>query len=195
MAEFFTLDALGNRLLEIYGEYMYLKIYVDGQDDIKEKYRIEADKHNNKVSQDISTIDAGFDLYTPKPVTVIKDQVNKIDFQICCAAQRHFYSTTTTEKTSHNTGFYMYPRSSISKSPIRLANNVGIIDAGYRGHVMGMFDVAYWANDIYDLKRFERYVQICAPKLSPIIVEIVETMDQLGEQTARGSGGFGSTGL
>ena len=34
----------------------------------------------------------------------------------------------------------MYPRSSIYKTPLRLANNTGIIDSGYRGNLMGAFD-------------------------------------------------------
>ena len=41
---------------------------------------------------------------------------------------------------------------------------------------------------------YDRYVQICAPGLVPILVEVVDTLERLGEETARGSGGFGSTG-
>ena len=40
-----------------------------------------------------------------------------------------------------NTGYYMYPRSSLSKTKLRLANSVGIIDSGYRGNLIGMFDL------------------------------------------------------
>jgi dUTP pyrophosphatase len=89
----------------------------------------------------------------------------------------------------------MYPRSSISKTRLRLANSTGIIDAGYRGHLMGMFDVVY-NNDTTDycVKKFDRYLQICAPELVPIVVNIVDSLEDLGEQTERGQGGFGSTG-
>ena len=38
------------------------------------------------------------------------------------------------------TGYYSYPRSSISKTPLLLANNVGIIDSGYRGNIKVAFD-------------------------------------------------------
>jgi dUTP pyrophosphatase len=95
--------------------------------------------------------------------------------------------------STYNTGFYMYPRSSISKSYLRLANNVGIIDAGYRGHLIGMFDVIY--HDTVTVNKLERHLQICAPNLIPIIVDLVETIEELGENTARGHGGFGSTGI
>jgi dUTPase len=37
-------------------------------------------------------------------------------------------------------------------------------------------------------------VQICAPGLVPILVQIVDSMEELGGETARGGGGFGSTG-
>ena len=87
----------------------------------------------------------------------------------------------------------MYPRSSISKSNLRLANNVGIIDAGYRGHLIGMFDLKY--SDSITINKFDRYLQICAPNLIPIVVEIVNSREELGEDTDRGNGGFGSTGI
>ena len=73
------------------------------------------------------------------------------------------------------------------------ANNVGIIDAGYRGHLMGMFDVIYENETI--INKFDRHLQICAPGLIPIIVEMVNSKEDLGEKTARGDGGFGSTGV
>jgi len=97
----------------------------------------------------------------------------------------------------------MYPRSSLSKTQLRLANSTGIIDAGYRGHLMGMFDVVNISPDNlqnenrdadYFGQKYDRYLQICAPGLVPIIVEIVETKNELGLETERGDGGFGSTG-
>ena len=57
---------------------------------------------------------------------------------------------------------------------------------------MGMFDVIY-DNEVL-LNKFDRHLQICGPELIPIIVELVETREELGEDTARGDGGFGSTG-
>jgi dUTP pyrophosphatase len=95
----------------------------------------------------------------------------------------------------------MYPRSSLSKTQLRLANSTGIIDSGYRGHLMGMFDVVNVPPDQSDDReadyfgtKFDRYLQICAPGLVPILVEIVNNKQELGEETARGNGGFGSTG-
>jgi dUTP pyrophosphatase len=95
----------------------------------------------------------------------------------------------------------MYPRSSLSKTKLRLANSVGIIDSGYRGNLIGMFDVVNVENSYSDeknadyfAKSYDRLVQICGPGLIPILVEIVEDEQELGNETERGSGGFGSTG-
>ena len=97
-------------------------------------------------------------------------------------------------------GFYLYPRSSISKTRMRLANSVGIIDAGYRGELisavdtMGVYGSHIWSETLGPIKKYDRYFQICAPDLAPFMVQIVDREDALGA-TARGSGGFGSTGV
>ena len=103
-------------------------------------------------------------------------------------------------KKSSASGYYLYPRSSIVKTPFRLSNSVGIIDAGYRGEIMAVVDNIDSANN--DMKvcinkympPMSRMFQICSPTLEPFMVKIVENEEQLG-LTERGSGGFGSTGL
>ena len=105
-------------------------------------------------------------------------------------------------KKGKPSGFYLYPRSSISKTKMRLANSVGIIDAGYRGELIAAVDTigVYGSNDIHHIwketigpiHKFDRYFQICAPDLSPFSVRIVASEDELGK-TERGFGCFGST--
>jgi dUTP pyrophosphatase len=80
----------------------------------------------------------------------------------------------------YNTGYYMFPRSSISKGRLRLANSVGIIDAGYRENLMSAFDLTPNPMDDYIVNKYDKLIQICAPSLVPIIVEIVDTIDDLG---------------
>ena len=204
-------------LFTIYDRVMVLKLYVDSDDnELKNKYLIAANTHNNKLLNNIDYIDAGFDLFAPgndnnNEIDIYGDKlrffstgwenknpVNKIDFKVCCSAKM-----VLNTRQSFNTGYYMYPRSSLSKTQLRLANSTGIIDAGYRGHLMGMFDVVNVpVNNLQDENRdadyfgvkYDRYLQICAPGLVPIIVEIVETKNELGLETERGDGGFGSTG-
>ena len=102
-------------------------------------------------------------------------------------------TTTTWIKTGIPCGYYMYPRSSLSKTPLRLANSVGIIDSGYRGHLIGMFDSIREKEEEYEVPEYTRLLQVCAPNLMPILVNIVDSEEQLGEKTKRGGGGFGST--
>lgn len=178
------------RLLSRYGTFMKLNIFVDSEnDDLVNAYVKHAQEHNQKVSDTINHVDAGFDLFTPSQQVLTQEKVQKIDYQIICSAQ--MISSSLYDVV--NTGYYMYPRSSISKSHLRLANNTGIIDAGYRGHLMGMFDVVYASETT--VNPFDRHLQICAPNLVPILVNMVSLLSQLGEQTERGSGGFGSTGV
>ena len=87
-----------------------------------------------------------------------------------------------------NKAYYLFPRSSISKTPLRLANSIGLIDGGYRGELVGMVDNIY--PEDYTVKKGERYFQLVAVDSSPIEFELV---DELSD-TSRGEGGFGSTG-
>jgi dUTP pyrophosphatase len=84
--------------------------------------------------------------------------------------------------------FYVYPRSSLSKTSLRLANSVGIIDSGYRGNILVAVDNI--RDKPFQLRRGTRLFQICAPDLSPLSVKLVNSLDK----TVRGAGGFGSTG-
>jgi dUTPase len=114
-------------------------------------------------------------------------------------------STPSTPVLDLPSGFYLYPRSSISKTRMRLANSVGIIDAGYRGDIIAAVDTIgiFGSNDIWHvwketlspIQKYDRYFQLCAPDLSAFLVHIVDTEAELGAPTTRGQGGFGSTGV
>ena len=92
--------------------------------------------------------------------------------------------------------FQLFPRSSISKTPLMLANHTGIIDSGYRGNLIGAFRALYFHkndNDSYIVEKHTRLLQVCHPSLCPIYVVMVNE-DEL-TNTERGEGGFGSTGV
>jgi dUTP pyrophosphatase len=209
------MSILQTQILKTHDKFMYLKICITGSNNLKTMYYAAVDRHNTNLFNN-KFVDAGFDLFLPENEdpddiydggetigffgTGWKDTnpVNKVDFKIKCSAQMY----CDTGKI-FNTGFYMYPRSSLSKTKLRLANSVGIIDSGYRGNLIGMFDVVNVDDDDrkinqnmadYFAKTNDRLVQICAPGLVPIFVEIVENEDELGNDTERGSGSFGSTG-
>lgn len=119
--------------------------------------------------------DAGLDLIVREDIVVPARGLGTIDFGIRCRKQGAG-------------GYYLYPRSSISKTPLRMANSVGIIDAGYRGNIMAKVDNISDTN--YTIKKGDRLFQICMPDLRTFRVEI----GAVGVDTARGTGGFGSTG-
>lgn len=191
---------------------MHLSIYVDSLDtNLKNMYIDAAEKHNNKLLLDPHFYDAGFDLYLPKNEVDSNyygegtrfygkgwsdvKPTTKVDFNVKCCAKMY-----TQPEKFYFTPFYTYARSSISKTPLRLANNQGIIDAGYRGSLIGMFDCIYNydtsddRDSDYYMNPYTRILQICAPNLVPIYVHIVDTIEELGPSTSRGEGGFGSTG-
>ena len=85
--------------------------------------------------------------------------------------------------------YYVYARSSISKTPLRISNNQGIIYAGYRGELIIALDNISPVKWI--LYPGTRLVQSCMPSLTPFNVSIV---DKAFDETERGVNGFGSTG-
>ena len=89
----------------------------------------------------------------------------------------------------------LLPRSSIYKTPFRLCNSIGLIDAGYRGEVKAMADNMSPEEETtirYDSGT--RLFQICQHNFLPWS-KIVLTDELPAPPDNRGSGGFGSTGL
>ena len=83
----------------------------------------------------------------------------------------------------------LYLRSSYAaKRGLRLANSVGMIDSGYRGEVMAIFDNI--GEDTEVIEKGERFLQGRIEKNILVEFEEVTTL----EETQRGDGGFGSTG-
>jgi dUTP pyrophosphatase len=161
---------------------MQLKVFINSSDtNVLNAYTDHITNHNSKLDNDAPYEDSGFDIYVPSYTTFQGKSVTKVNMEIKCAAYIN----------NMPCGFYVYPRSSISKTPLRLANQVGIIDAGYRGCLIGAFDNI--RDDDYHVEANTRLLQICGPSLQPINAELVYSEEELG-QTNRGAGGFGSTG-
>jgi dUTP pyrophosphatase len=150
-----------------------LRLCVDSDTMLTEYYTNKINEHNQSVQS--SHPNSGFDLAAPLSVNAV--ETFKLDFKVKGAMYENDVPI----------GYYLYARSSIAKTGLRLANSVGIIDSGYRGNLAAYFDVI--KNDTVELH--QRLVQICAPDLGPFRVELVDSLDQ----TERGEGGFGSTGV
>ncbi len=123
--------------------------------------------------------DAGLDLYVPNDVTINPGETKIIDLEIQC-------------EPAHGVAYWLMPRSSITKTPLRMSNSMGLIDAGYRGTIKAPVDYIFRSitDEPYTIKRGTRLFQLVAADLKGMSFELV---DELSE-TTRGEGGFGSTG-
>lgn len=80
----------------------------------------------------------------------------------------------------------IFPRSSVSKKDLILANSVGVLDSGYRGELLIRFRLT--GKDYYEVgERVAQIIVLPYPKIE--FNEVVEL-----SETARGDGRFGSTG-
>ena len=167
-----------------------LYLYVDGvYKTLREKYMDAANKHNDKVDNSPYP-DSGFDLYQPKKIRLVP--INPVLLEIYSCDMK---VKAAMYEGAQPVGYYMYPRSSISNTPLRLANSVGIIDSGYRGNLGAKFDHKEgWVG--WESEDYHRLLQICSGSLKPFRVVIVDTVEELNKygDTERGEGGFGSTG-
>jgi dUTPase len=214
-----------------YELYMYLSKNREDEEWVN-RYKEKVQTHNNNIIKGVTTLDSGFDLFMPSdgseygygeannirfgfkihnppaPLDIGMDGARALNLGVkCCMRLFEPNIGKTSEEIidSSPCGYYLYPRSSISKTRMRLANSVGIIDSGYRGDIIAAVDTIgifgssdiwhIWKETLSPIKKYDRYFQICSPNLSPFLVHIVETESELGEPTARGAGGFGSTGL
>ena len=175
-----------NMSLPTKDNFNYLLVYVCGDNELKELYRNKIDDHNNKIKNNPFP-DAGFDLFCPEKTEIYHNKRNMIDLQIKCAMYKNVYFDGDPSK--RYISYYMYPRSSISKTSIRLANSVGIIDSGYRGNLCAAVDNIK-DNEVATADKHQRYFQICKADLKNFKVSIVDELPT----TERGAGGFGSTG-
>jgi dUTP pyrophosphatase len=117
--------------------------------------------------------DAGYDLIVPERLVVPAGaRAFTIDHKVRCAAEG---------------SYFLVPRSSISKTPLRMANSIGIIDVGYRGNLMAKVDNL--SDEDYIIESGVRLFQICLPSLITPVV----TFGTVSVDTDRGIGGFGST--
>jgi dUTP pyrophosphatase len=130
----------------------------------------------NKIKiycQDVNS--SGLDIALLENLTIKSKTTEFIKLGIACEPQ-------------FNHGYYLYPRSSLSKTPLRLANSVGIIDSSYRGELIAAVDNI--SEEDFDIKQGQRLFQLCSPTLEPINYTVTNELSE----TKRGDCGFGSTG-
>jgi len=119
--------------------------------------------------------DAGLDLYALEKIEFNPGETKLIKFGISC-------------EPSDGKAYYLLPRSSISKTPLRMSNSIGLIDGGYRGEIMAACDNV--KKSMYVVNKGDRLFQLVSCDLSTIEFNLVDELTN----TTRGDGGFGSTG-
>jgi dUTP pyrophosphatase len=120
--------------------------------------------------------DSGYDLFIPNTQSLPPQSTTLVDLMVRCQL-----------KSSAVHGYYLMPRSSISKTPLRLANSIGLIDYNYRGTLKVAIDNR--SLEPYEIKGGDRLFQLVMPNLAPFQVEL----GTVNQATDRGIGGFGST--
>ena len=127
--------------------------------------------------------DAGLDLYASEDATVSPFTVTPV-------------KTGIAVEIPHGYVGLVHPRSGLAaKYGITVVNAPGTIDAGYRGEVIVLLTrVGVVTNDevnrVHGIRAGERIAQLVIQKVElPTVEEVYELSD-----SARGAGGFGSTG-
>ena len=119
--------------------------------------------------------DAGLDLFITKDQVIDPGSTAKIHLGISC-------------ENMEMKPYLLMARSSISKTPLRLSNAVGLIDAGYRGEIMAAVDNI--KDSSYRLEKGQRLFQLVSMNGESIHFDLVDTLSD----TSRDEDGFGSTG-
>lgn len=128
--------------------------------------------------------DSGLDLFIPQDTVIQPGETKLVELGVQCQLQSSVWYFPWKKRYS---SYMMFPRSSISKTPLRLANSIGLCDAGYVGELKA--PLCNIGEQPYLLKKGDRYVQLVAPNLQETKFDIVTRL----RNTSRGSGGFGST--
>lgn len=157
---------------------LLIKINHDNEDFLKSKYRQDSTDEANSLRAERG--DAGFDLYFPEDLVFEPNKMTMVDLGISCEG--------LSDNDNRNVCYTLECRSSISKTPLRLANSRGIIDAGYRGNLKVAIDNI--SDEKFSIQRGQRLFQICGRYLETINVDVVDELSN----SIRGNDGFGSTG-
>ena len=121
--------------------------------------------------------DAGLDIYS-------------VEEKLLNPGERVLIKTGIKIELPKNTEAQMRPRSGLAlKHGISLVNSPGTIDEGYRGEI-GVIVINHGSESF----KVEKGMKICQMVVKPVWTVNVEEVLEL-DNTERGEGGFGSTGI
>ena len=123
--------------------------------------------------------DAGIDIYCPSDIVIKAKETKCINFEIRCQME---------DENNYTMSYWLLPRSSISKTSLRMSNSIGLIDQDYLGKIMSYVDNI--SNEDVFIEKGTRLFQIVSPTLTPLVVKLTDSF----KDTERGEKGFGSSG-
>lgn len=123
--------------------------------------------------------DAGADLFSK-------------DTKIVYPKDQHMFDTGVSVKIPTGYVGMVFNRSSQGKVRVQIANGTGIIDSDYRGNIKVI--LINNGHEPYEVNKFA--TRIAQLVIVPILLPEVKVVDEANwNDTARGTGGFGSTGV
>ena len=167
-----------SKVLQKYNKITLVKLYVNSLHDnlnLKNIYVDAANNHNKNIynlKDDYRNYDNiyHFELFSPKKMhNTLCDRQIKIDYDIICSA------TKITNDTSYPSCLFLIPSHNISKNKLRVTNPIQIIEPFVKRHITATFE----AKEITEINKHERNVKICSPSLTPLIINVVDTIDGL----------------
>lgn len=120
--------------------------------------------------------DGGVDLYAREPATLTAGEYAAIPTGVAVAIPPGYGGLVT-------------PRSGLAaRHGVGVANGPGLVDSGYRGEIRVI--LINHGSDTIEIERGERIAQLV---VVPVATQEFDVVDELPD-TARGDGGFGSSG-
>lgn len=133
--------------------------------------------------------DSGADLLCPSMTLDFSNKSLGVEMKlgIVCAAVTEKYEPAP---------YLLLARSSTSLTPLRMSNQIGLADMGYRGELIARVDCLNVNQASYEIESGRRLFQVVQHNWMPWNqIHIVDTLEELPPAPDnRGGGGFGSTG-
>jgi dUTP pyrophosphatase len=134
--------------------------------------------------------DAGYDVYAVESPTRGLDELGNLLY--------YQYRTGLAIEPPEGYHVELFPRSSVTKTNMVLGNSIGLVDEGYRGELMFRFKIVDDPTFSTMEKPYQRHIYKAGDRIGQIVLRKTERfeIEEMAElvDSARGSGGFGSTG-
>ena len=132
--------------------------------------------------------ESGFDIVSPSTTLDFKQTNIGVELRLGC-------TFAALDDNGNSVPYLLLARSSTSLTPLRMSNQIGLADAGYRGELIARVDY-FGQNYHYDIEFGRRLFQVVQHNWLPwkkiIFVDSVNELPAAPDN--RGVGGFGSTG-